>query len=143
MTIENSHAMGADRAPAISAEGFAELVDMVGAELPDVVIDLLDTYLEESAGLVDVMLAARAQGNEAEMLRPAHSLKSISATVGAAYLSELCAALEAYVRGDAEPMDVAAQVQQIQTEHGRVEEALEQHKASLRAGQRDSSLRSE
>lgn len=126
--------MGADRVPAISDEGFADLVEMVGAEMPEVLIDLLDTYLEESSGLVDDMLAAQARGNEADLLRPAHSLKSISATVGAMYLSELCAALEAFLRGDAELVDVVVQVRQIQAERGRVEVALEQQKARLRMG---------
>lgn len=125
--------MRSDQEPAISAPDFAVLVEMVGPDVPDVLIDLLDTYLEESANLVGMLQTAKTRGSEAEMLRPAHSLKSSSASVGAMRLSALCAALEDYLRGG-QALDVDAQVDHIQTELERVQVALEAEKLHLRAG---------
>lgn len=134
MTAEDPNAMGANQEPAISDREFALLVEMVGPELPEVLIDLLDTYLEESAGLVGALQTAKAHGREADMLRPAHSLKSSSASVGAMQLSALCAALEDDLRQQKGSMDTGAQVERIRAEFGSVRQALELHKAQLRGG---------
>lgn len=125
MTTENPHAMPADQEPPISEEGFAELVEMVGPNMQEVLNDLLSTYLEESAGLVEAMQEALAKDVEAEMLRPSHSLKSSSASIGAMRLSRLCAQLEDYLRSGRESLDVPAQVGKIAGEYERVREALQ------------------
>ena len=123
-----------DQTPAISAEEFMALTDMVGADMPEVLLDLLDTYLEESAGLIGAIAAANASDTRDQMLRPAHSLKSSSASVGALRLSQLCAELETFLRGHGPPLDVDRQVRQIEAEFVRVREALEAEKAKLSAG---------
>lgn len=133
MTTEEPNARGNSQEPAISAREFASLVEMVGSEMPDVLIDLLDTYLEESTELVGALQSAKARDREAEMLRPAHSLKSSSASVGAMRLSALCAALEGYLRQGRGPFDTGAQVERIGAEFARVVQALEQEKLQLRS----------
>jgi HPt (histidine-containing phosphotransfer) domain-containing protein len=133
MKPEDPNARGESQGPAISAREFTFLVEMVGAEMPDVLIDLLDTYLDESAGLIGVLQSAKADGREAEMLRPAHSLKSSSASVGAMRLSALCAALEEYLRQGGGPFDAAAQVDKIAAEFERVRQELETQKSQLRS----------
>lgn len=104
---------------------------MVGEDTPEVVVDLLDTYLEESAGLVHTITAAAAADNRDLMLRPAHSLKSSSASVGAMALSQLCADMELYARGSLPNLDVVQQAQSIEQEFERVRVALEHEKAQL------------
>jgi HPt (histidine-containing phosphotransfer) domain-containing protein len=99
--------------------------------MPEVIVDLLDTYLEESAGLIATMQEAVLQGNTAAILRPAHSLKSSSASVGAMRLSRLAAELETFLRGSSAPMDVPAQVTAIAQEFALVRAALEKEKARL------------
>jgi HPt (histidine-containing phosphotransfer) domain-containing protein len=111
---------GDGRSPAISEEEFQSLVEMVGPEAPEVLVDLLDTYLEESAGLVESIRDAIAICDLGSALRPAHSLKSSSASIGAMPLSKLCADLEAHLRGSLPGVDVPAQVQRIDTEFLRV-----------------------
>lgn len=99
--------------------------------MPEVLVDLLDTYLEESSGLVTTIQAGTNSGDLASVLRPAHSLKSSSASIGAMRLSKLCADLEAHLRGSLPSLDVPAQVQQIVHEFGRVQQALAVEKAKL------------
>lgn len=122
-----------DSVPAISAQEFQNLVEMVGADMPEVVIDLLDTYLQESAHLVDALVTAQQQADVAAMLRPAHSLKSSSATLGATQLSRLCAALETYARGNSPGLDVPTVVDAIAHEFDRVQAELGVKRAQLAA----------
>ncbi len=119
--------------PAISAHDFKNLVEMVGADMPEVLIDLLDTYVEESAGLVKSIVTAFWEGDENGMLRPSHSLKSSSASIGALQLSRLCAALENYTRGGSPGLDVAAVVAAIDREFGRVKIELAVKRAEISA----------
>ena len=74
MSMQDPQASGADQDPPISDTAFASLVEMIGPDMPEVVIDLLDTYLDESATLICRIQDALAHGNETEILRPAHSL---------------------------------------------------------------------
>lgn len=117
--------------PAISDAEFQALVEMVGPDSPEVLLDLLDTYLEESAGLVNTIRDKTDEGDLANALRPAHSLKSSSASIGAMRLSKLCADLESYLRGSLPGLDVLGSVQQIQNEFGRVQSALMVERAKL------------
>ena len=117
--------------PAISTTEFQALVEMVGADMPEVLVDLLDTYLEESLGLVNAITEGAEAGDLTSVLRPAHSLKSSSASIGAMQLSKLCADLEAYLRGSLPGLDVLSQVQQIESEFARVQLALHAEKAKL------------
>jgi HPt (histidine-containing phosphotransfer) domain-containing protein len=122
---------GGESLPPISEAEFQALAEMIGADMPEVLIDLLDTYIEESSGLVNTMTAALGQEQSESMMRAAHSLKSSSASIGAMRLSDLCAALEAHLRNTGAPVDVPVQVRKIAEEFERVREALEQHKEQL------------
>jgi HPt (histidine-containing phosphotransfer) domain-containing protein len=82
---------------AIDPAAFAHLREITGDDL-DFLDELIDTYLEDGAVQLEAMtLAGRTDDVEA-MIRPAHSLKSSSANVGAAALTDLCQALEADAR---------------------------------------------
>ena len=122
---------GNAEAPAISHEVFEALAEMIGLDMPEVLIDIVDTYLEESATLVEAVQTAHAQNRRDEMLRPVHSLKSSSASLGAMHLSQLCAHLEDHLRGYGEPLDVDAQVTQIVREQERAQAALRAERRRL------------
>jgi HPt (histidine-containing phosphotransfer) domain-containing protein len=122
-SIHNSGS-GGGNSPAISEAEFQALVEMVGSDSPEVLVDLLDTYLVESAGLVVAIREGLDSGQANNMLRPSHSLKSSSASIGAMRLSKLCADLEAYLRGSLPDLNVPGQVEQIENEFARVEAAL-------------------
>jgi HPt (histidine-containing phosphotransfer) domain-containing protein len=80
----------------IDEAAFANLVEMTGGDL-EFVDDLVDTYLDEGAGLV-AALEAGAGGPAEGLVRPAHSLKSSSLNVGALALGGLCRDLEEAAR---------------------------------------------
>jgi HPt (histidine-containing phosphotransfer) domain-containing protein len=120
----------AGASPAISIPEFQALVEMVGEDNPEVLVDLLDTYIVESSGLVGSISKALQQGDVAAMLRPAHGLKSSSASVGALLLSRLCSDLESHVRGNYK-VDVPTQVNAIVHEFERVTVELEDLKAQF------------
>jgi HPt (histidine-containing phosphotransfer) domain-containing protein len=122
-SIQNSGS-GGGNSPAISEAEFQALVEMVGSDAPEVLVDLLDTYLVESAGLVEAIREGLDSGQTNNMLRPSHSLKSSSASIGAMRLSKLCADLESYLRGSLPDLNVPGQVEQIESEFARVQEAL-------------------
>lgn len=120
-------------APAISEPEFQALIEMVGPEMPEIVVDLLDTYVEESTELVHSIADGMKNGDYDSMLRPAHSLKSSSASIGAMHLSKLCADLEAHLRGSLPELDVPRQVERVSGEFIRVRSALAQERTKLLA----------
>lgn len=78
---------------AIDEASYAALVAMTGGDL-EFVDELVDTYLADATDQLAALDEAVAAGDVAAITRPAHSLKSSSANVGAASLSELGRTLE-------------------------------------------------
>ena len=76
---------------------FAHLLEITGDDL-EFVDELIDTYLEDSAVQLDAMRSAAEASDVAALVRPAHSLKSSSANVGAMALAEMCRSVEADAR---------------------------------------------
>ena len=76
--------------------------------------DLVDAYIADSEGCIIAIDAAVAAGDAAALVRPAHTLKSSSATVGAMPLSTTARTLETAARtgalDDAEAQRAAARI---------------------------------
>ena len=87
---------------AIDASAFDRLREITGGD-DEFLADLIDTYLEDGARQVGDLRAAAASHDIAAMVRPAHSLKSASDSIGALGLADLCRALEAAARTGAVP----------------------------------------
>ncbi len=88
-------AFGPDlRVPIVDRDTLASLIEMFGEDDMEAVIDLLDTFLTESQKQVDGMRTSFDADDMSTLHRMAHSLKSSSATFGAARLSVACAHLE-------------------------------------------------
>ena len=79
---------------ALDPAAFAHLLEITGDDL-EFVDELIDTFLDDATVQLDAMRQAADAGDATEMVRPAHSLKSSSASVGATVLAELCRSLEA------------------------------------------------
>jgi CheY-like chemotaxis protein len=62
--------------------------------------DILRAYLQETATLPDQLDALLAAGNSAAAVRLLHTLKGVSATVGANYLSAVAKSMEAAVKAN-------------------------------------------
>lgn len=101
----------------------ADLLEMVGDD-PEFVAELVDTFVADAAGHVAAMEAAVEAGVPADLLRPAHTLKSNSLNLGAAALAAISRALEEQARAGS--LDGAAgRVAAAREELGRVVAALE------------------
>jgi HPt (histidine-containing phosphotransfer) domain-containing protein len=94
---------------------YSELRDTTGAEF---VAQLVDTFVEEGAGMLAELRGARADGNAERFRRAAHSLKSNGNTFGALKLAALARAFE--LKGlDAEPSRDAAALAALEAEFAR------------------------
>ncbi len=67
---------------------------------PSLLKRVIDTYIDTSSPLVEVISQSSAEKSAEELLQASHSLKSSSANVGAKRLAGLCAELEKFARDD-------------------------------------------
>jgi HPt (histidine-containing phosphotransfer) domain-containing protein len=109
---------------AIDTESLDLLVEMIGADEPAAMLDLLYTYIGDSATQVQELQRAFAAGDFKTTYRLAHSMKSSSATFGALNLSKYCESLEHSARDECVDGECAGQVDSVVAEHARVIEAL-------------------
>jgi HPt (histidine-containing phosphotransfer) domain-containing protein len=107
------------------------LLESVGDDV-EFLAELIDTYVADAPEQLEALHAALAAGDAAELVRPAHTLKSASASLGALGLAERCRLLEASAKTGS--LDGAAQaVDGIAAEVQRVMNALERTKRSFAA----------
>ncbi|MBW7881169.1 MAG: Hpt domain-containing protein [Caldilineaceae bacterium] len=102
--------------PVINEDALQAIVEMFGDDDPEAIVELLDTFLSESAIQVRTMQTSLASGDMESLHRMAHSLKSSSATFGAGRLSSQCAQLERLAKDGCQG-DCEAVVHQIVAEH--------------------------
>jgi HPt (histidine-containing phosphotransfer) domain-containing protein len=99
-----------------------ELLAMAGGD-PTLLGELLTDFSTDADQYAAELDAAVEAGDDAALVRPAHSLKSNALNVGATRLAELCRSLEADARHGAVP-DAAERVATIQAELVDVREAV-------------------
>jgi two-component system sensor histidine kinase/response regulator len=80
-------------APTLDVAVLAAVRGSVGGD-DAFVLDLVETYLADGTEQIAAITAAVAAGDAAALVRPAHTLKSSSFTVGAMRLGELARSLE-------------------------------------------------
>ena len=108
---------------------FEALFESVGGD-PEFIVELIDTYVADAPAQVGSLRVALAAGDVEALIRPAHTLKSSSASLGALGLAEQCRQLEHAARGGF--LDGAADaVEGIAAEVDRVATALEQTKGTF------------
>jgi HPt (histidine-containing phosphotransfer) domain-containing protein len=104
--------MSLDGAPVLDHGVLSELRASTGDDQA-FMIELVEAYVSEGTTHMDGLLAAAAAGDAAAVVRPAHSLKSTSASLGAMRLSAICRAIEEAGReGRAEGLDANAELAQ-------------------------------
>ncbi|NJN67022.1 MAG: hypothetical protein HC884_10075 [Chloroflexaceae bacterium] len=104
-----------------------EVLDLLqmtlGDDEPEILCELIETYLEDTPRLLAELRQSIAQNSADRLTRTAHSLKSSSAQLGALNLSTICQDLETRGRGGS--LEGAAErIAQIEEEYQRVEQAL-------------------
>lgn len=82
-----------DDLPILDLAVVAELRDSVGGD-QEFVKELVAAYLAESPGYLDALAIAATAGDAAAMVRPAHTVKSSSAALGAIRLAAICKQVE-------------------------------------------------
>ena len=82
-----------DDAPILDGAVLAELRESTGDD-DEFVRELVDAYVSEATGYLDAMTAAATSADPSAIVRPAHTLKSSSATLGAMRLAEISRGIE-------------------------------------------------
>jgi HPt (histidine-containing phosphotransfer) domain-containing protein len=85
--------MTADEAPILDAAVIAELRESTGDD-DEFIRELVDAYIAEATGYLEAMKVAAAAGDPSAIVRPSHTLKSSSATIGAMRLAAICRGIE-------------------------------------------------
>ena len=115
--------------PAIDAALLDSLEQAIGDDRA-LLRELIETYLEDAPRQIDMMRSGLAARDVEQSHRAAHTLKSISATVGATALSAAARELEAMTlpattaATDLSDLEIAALVDIIATEFGRARDEL-------------------
>ncbi len=109
-------------APAIDAETFQALKDMIGDD-EEILAEFIDNYLEDAPQRLLAIHQAIDNKDAAELYSFAHALKSLSVTIGAMSVAELCKELEA-IGNAGNTVGASTLASQIETEYQRVEVAL-------------------
>jgi len=104
--------MTVDDAPILDATVLADLRESTGGD-DDFVRELVEAYVSEAVGYLEAMSVAAAGGDAQAIVRPAHTLKSSSATLGAMRLSAISRGIEEAGRAD-RTADLAGEVEQAQ-----------------------------
>ena len=99
---------------------------------PDILLKVFDHYLESTPHLLQTLREAIARTDSQGTRMAAHSLKSSSANLGAAALSELCKTLENIAR-ERQLENAEALLSEIETEYVQVVRELEVHNTSQSA----------
>ena len=97
-------------APILDDAVLAELREQTGGD-DDFVRELVEAYVSEATGYLEAMTAAAGAGDSAAIVRPAHTLKSSSATLGAMRLAAISRGIEEAGRAG-KTDDLAADVEQ-------------------------------
>ena len=108
--------------PTLDAATLEALIEAVGGDR-SFLAELIDAYLSDAADMVAGLEAAAASASVEDLVRPAHTLKSNSANLGALRLAALCRSLEADARAGA-VADPTSRVAAVSEELERVRPAL-------------------
>lgn len=88
--------MNEDRS-AVDPAALDKLLEITGGD-PDFVTELVTTYLDDAVEQLRAMRQAIEAGDVGELVRPAHSMKTNSANMGALLLAQMCRELESDAR---------------------------------------------
>ncbi len=104
-----------------------EVASDIGGDDPDFLIELIDSYLDNTRSLLQELYTSLTQKNFEVMLRTVHTLKSSSSVIGAEDLSTLCRELEADLRNN-KLENLEIKINRITNEYAQVRSELEHEK---------------
>lgn len=104
-----------------------EAASDIGGEDPAFLVELIDSYLDNTRSLLQELHSSSEQKDLGAMLRTAHTLKSSSSLIGAEDLSNLCRDLETNLRNQVYD-DLDLKISKITDEYTHVKSELEDQK---------------
>ncbi len=108
----------------IDTEILEDLKHVAGDDASDIVAEFIDSYLEDAPPKLQEINRA-TEADDAEALRNyAHALRSLSVTIGAMFLAQICTELETIARNGT-TYGASSLVKKLHTEYQRVEKALQ------------------
>ncbi len=113
--------------PAVDHEAIRVLEEDVAAGIPEIMLDLLDTFIKDTPHHIQILAAYQPGDDPSLVVRSAHSLKSSAATFGAHPLAQLCAQIEHLAR-EGDLGDLPQLVEQVQAEYRTVKAILEEER---------------
>ena len=116
---------------AVAEDVLENIIEMVGLNEPDFLVELIETYLDDSSKSVQKLPEALSTGDLEFVQITVHSLKSTSATFSAHRLSTMAGTLEAAMRNGDSSVDLAAGIDNLMGEYERVRIALVAKKRTL------------
>ncbi len=108
----------------LDTKALQALRDIAGVAAKEVLVEVIDSYLEDAPNLVQAIAKAFTHEDATALYHAAHTLKSTSATLGATNLSQLCRNLETIGRTSTVKNAVAI-VSQVEAEYETVQAALQ------------------
>ena len=111
----------------INMSTLLEAASDIGGEDPEFLMELIDSYLDNSQSLLQELYTSFAQKNFKVMLLTVHTLKSSSSVIGAENLATLCRELETNLRNQKyDGLDF--KINEITDEYANVKSELEHEK---------------
>jgi len=109
--------------PSIDLKVLQDLRDMAGEAAASVLAEIIESYLEDARPRLQAITQAVALSDAVAVQKSAHAFRSLSVTVGAIPVAQLCEALETMGRAGT---TVGAQklLEQLQDEYERLEKTL-------------------
>jgi len=111
-------------APPIDPQVLQDLRDMAGEAAASVLAEVIESYLEDAPPRLQAITQAVKQKDAAALQTSAHAFRSLSVTVGAIPVAQLCEALEVMGRNRT-TVGAQALVSQLQGEYEQLELALQ------------------
>lgn len=113
--------------PTFDPEALQSICEMAGEEAPLILVEVIDSYLEDAPNLVEAIRRSVTNKDAIALRYAAHTLKSSSATLGATALAELSKQLEAIGRGGTTENALAIATS-VNAEYERVQAVLQQER---------------
>ncbi len=107
------------------------LYNAIGKDRPQMMIDLIDTFLDDIPKRFAHIEQALANNDAKSIQAAAHPMKSSAASLGALPFSRMCEQLERLAADNSHPEAIPTLYGKLQEEFNRIQQAMEQYKRSL------------
>ncbi len=112
--------------PVIDTQIFQELKQMAGDDGDGMIVELIDSYLEDATPKLEEIRRAINKYDADSLRNSAHALKSLSVTIGAVLLAQVSTKLEAIGRSGT-TFGASSLVKNLDTEYQQLVKALQQY----------------